>query len=187
METFNFKRAFLVGLILALILSAIVGIYIFIKGEFGELENKILITTGSLSVYSLLGLCSALEHGQQKLRLFSVIGMILSLLAFIFSLFIIWQYPQAKGVAETFMLLTIFTFSFAHMSLLFLLKVDSALVKYSLYTTFVFIIIVALMLSFIVIFHYEEEIFFKFLGVFAILDALGSIVTPLLHVSRQKT
>ena len=183
----NYKRIFLLTLIVALVLSALVGIYVFLLGDFGDLENKILLTTASLAVFSLLGLCSALIYYNKKLRPLSVLGMSFSLLGFTFSLAIVWQFPQYRVVAETFMILTILSFSIAHTSLLLMLKIKYPLVRYSLYSTIFFIVIVAMMLSYVVIFHYDEDgLFFRLLGVFAILDVLGSIVTPLIHVIKER-
>ena len=177
----------MLALIVALVVSALVGIYIFLLGDFGDIENKILLTTGSLAVFSLLGLCSALVYHNKKLRLLSVLGMSFSLLGFIFSLDIVWQFPQSKGIAETFMMLTILSFSIAHTSLLLMLKIKYPMVRYSLYSTIFFIVMVAIMLSYVVIFHYDEDgLFFRLLGVFAILDVLGSIITPLIHVIKER-
>lgn len=187
MKKLNYKRVFLLALITALILSALVGIYIFLIGNFGEMENKILLTTVSLAVFSLLGLCSALVHDSKNLSSFSILGMCFSLLGFIASLEIIWQIKPSPRVAELFMILTILAFSFAHISLLLLLKIKYPIVKYALYSTLTFIVIVALMLSYVVITHYDSEgLFFRVLGVFAILDVLGSIVTPLIHVIKER-
>ena len=114
MDRLNYKRFFLLALIGALVLSALVGIYIFLIGDFGDMENKILFTTISLAVFSLLGLCSALVHGNKNLSLFSILGMGFSLSGFIASLEIIWQINPSPRVAEIFMLLAILSFAFAH-------------------------------------------------------------------------
>jgi hypothetical protein len=188
MNRLNYKRIFLLALITALILSALVGIYIFLVGDFGELENKILATTVSLAVFSLLGLSSALVHDHNNLSSFSILGMSFSLFGFITSLEIIWQIIPFSKEAELFMILTILSFSFAHISLLMLLKIKYPVVKYSLYSTIAFIVIVALMLAYVVIAHPDTEgIFFRLLGVFAILDVLGSIVTPLIHIIKERS
>ena len=82
----NYKRVFLIALIGAMVLSALVGIYIFLIGDFGDTENKILVTTLSMAVFSLLGLCSALAYDKRYFSLFSILGMGFSLLGFIASL-----------------------------------------------------------------------------------------------------
>ena len=187
MDRLNYKRFFLLALIIALILSALIGIYIFLIGDFGDMENKILFTTFSLAVFSLLGLCSALVYTNKNLSTFSILGMSFSLLGFISSIEILWQLVPFQKEAEIFMLLTILSFSFAHVSLLLLLKIKYPMVKYALYSTLVFIVMVAAMLSYIVITHYDEEgLFLRLLGVFAILDVLGSIITPLIHVIKER-
>jgi hypothetical protein len=188
MKRLNYRRFFLLALIIALVFSALVGIYMFLIGDFGDTENKILMTTLALAVYSLLGLCSAQVHGKQSLSVFSILGMVFSLFGFIASLEIIWQIVPSLREPEFFMLLTILSFSFAHISLLLLLKISYPMVKYALYSTLSFIVIVAIMLSYVVITHYDTEgLFFRLLGVFAILDVLGSIVTPLIHLIKERS
>lgn len=187
MDRLNFKRFFLIALIGALVLSALVGIYVFLIGDFGDTENKILTTTLSLTVFSLLGLCSALAYHKRNFYLFSILGMGFSLLGFIASLEIIWQVVPFQKEAELFMFLTILSFSFAHISLLLLVKIKYPMVKYAFYSTLGFIVIVAAMLSYVVFTHYDTEgLFFRLLGVFAILDVLGSIVTPLIHIIKER-
>ena len=183
----NYKRVFLIALIGAMVLSALVGIYIFLIGDFGEMEDKILLTTVSLAVFSLLGLCSALTNHKKNFYLFSILGMGFSLMGFIASLENIWQVVNFQKEAELFMFLTILSFSFAHVSLLLLVKIRYPMVKYAFYSTLGFIVIVAAMLSYVVFTHYDTEgLFFKLLGVFAILDVLGSIVTPLIQVIKER-
>lgn len=187
MQKLNFKKHFLVVLIIALILSAFVGIYIFLIGDFSQTETNILFTTLGLAVYSLLGLCSAMVYGKKRLNEFSIVGMSLSFLAFVGAVDVLWQIIEFDGEARLFLLMTIFSFSFAHASLMLLLNIKFTIVKYALYSTFFFILLVAIMLSYIVVFSYDTEgLFLKLLGVFAILDVLGSVVTPLLNFIKAK-
>ncbi len=89
-------------LIIALILSAFVGIYIFLIGDFSQTETNILITTLGLAVYSLLGLSSAMVYGKKRLNEFSIVGMSLSFLAFVAAVDVLWQIIEFDGEAGLF-------------------------------------------------------------------------------------
>ena len=183
MNNSRFKQVFLTILIVALSACALVGIYIFLVGDFGETESKVLITAISLSVFSLLGLCASFQV--ERAQLLSYGGMLLSLASFILSLNIVWQITESENMAKLFMLLVILAFSAAHVSLLLLLNIQDRIVRMSLYATFGFIAIVATMLCIVVIFNYDDEFYLRLVGVFAILDVLGSIVTPILNSVRK--
>jgi hypothetical protein len=81
----------------------------------------------------------------------------------------------------------ILTVSMAHISLLLQIHTKTHTIKYSLFGTILFISIVALMLIKGTINEFEEkEFFFRLLGVFAILDVLGTIATPILNKISDK-
>jgi len=83
MKKLNYKRYFLIALVGSLVVSAIIGIYIFLAGDFGEIENKILLTTVALAVFSLLRLCSALIYGKGGSSILSSLGMGSAILGFL--------------------------------------------------------------------------------------------------------
>jgi hypothetical protein len=75
---------------------------------------------------------------------------------------------------------------------LLLIRSENSVVKYSQVISVVFICIVALMLILFVlqvVEDYPGAFYIRLLGVFAILDALGTAVTPILHkvYSMQNT
>ncbi len=58
-ETWTLKQMILRMLIGALFLSALIGIYAFLFGDFCETEAKILLTTLSISYFSVTSLACA--------------------------------------------------------------------------------------------------------------------------------
>ena len=56
MNNFNLKRMFLYLLIGSISLSALLGIWAIISGEFGEFQTRILLTTLTVVSFSIFGL-----------------------------------------------------------------------------------------------------------------------------------
>ena len=79
------------------------------------------------------------------------------------------------------MISIILSASIAHSSLLLLITSRKTIVNVSLMLTLLFISIVALMLIILVLSRFDMnfEFYYRLLGVFAILDVLGTIVTPI--------
>ncbi|MCB0374840.1 MAG: hypothetical protein KDD04_02880, partial [Sinomicrobium sp.] len=70
----NYRKYFLTALIVALSVSALIGILVFLLGDFGETEMRILMTTLTIGGFSLTGLSSAVIYHRDRLRVFSVAG-----------------------------------------------------------------------------------------------------------------
>ncbi|MDQ3017093.1 MAG: hypothetical protein M3R25_10310 [Bacteroidota bacterium] len=182
MNQFNYKKYFLTTLVGALSISALIGIYIFLVGDFGETEGKILATTLSLGGFSLLGLACAASINKPKLRTFSKAGMIFSVIGLLLTISIIWEILDPDDTWMTTVMFLILSFSFAHVSLLLLISPKTKGVKIVLTATIVCIGIVAVMLIKTTFNEFNDgDFYLRLLGVFAILDALGTITTPILN------
>ena len=94
----------------------------------------------------------------------------------------IWEIIDFDDALKPAIIFIILALSIAHSSLLLLARSDKNLVNTSLTATIVFNIIVALMLIYLILVEFDDvdEFYFRLLGVFAVLDVLGTIVTPLL-------
>ena len=187
MADINYKKYFLRILILALSISALIGIIIFLVGEFGTTEIQLLLTTLAIAGYSLTGLGSSTIHNRTGFRLFSLIGMLISVLGFLTTIIFIWEIIDPDDMWQTVVIFIILSISMAHISLLLQTRPKSNRIKYALVGTIIFISIVALMLVKSTINEFEEnEFYFRLLGVFAILDVLGTITTPILNRISEK-
>jgi hypothetical protein len=189
-KNFNFKKTFLITMIISLSISALIGIFVFLFGEFGETEAKILLTTLSIGGFSLTGLCCSVLYEKKKYIGFSFLGMALSILGFLTSILVIWEFVNIfegwfniTGWGKLTLALIILAFSSAHSCLLLLINPEKSPVKYALFATLLFIGIVTLMLVLLIfeIINNPGEFYFRLLGVFAILNVLGTIVTPILN------
>lgn len=182
-QKFNFKKIFLVTMIISLSVSALIGIFVFLFGDFKETEFRMLTTTLAIGGYSLTGLCCSALYEKRKFTSLALFGMIISVIGFFYTVLVIWK---AIGIEDSWKALIIFVilaFSTAHSSLLLLIKPKKALVYGVLSATVIFILIVALMLIKPVLneFPGPGEFYYRVLGVFAILDVLGTILVPILN------
>lgn len=109
-ETLHLKKIFLMTVIVSLILAALVGVVIFLLGNFGEIEIKILSTTGLITGYSLLSLFFSWLYEKKKFKPFA--EAILASLVFDFIAVLIFIWGINTSYQET-----ILKFSFSFFSL----------------------------------------------------------------------
>ena len=180
------KRVFLVSLIASLSISALIAIFVFLFGNFGETEFKILFTTLTVGGYSLTGLCSSILYDRRKYLPLAFSGIIVSVIGFLITIGTIWEIVDFDDVWKSVIIFAILAVSLAHSSLLLLLKSTKNSVNVCLWATIIFIVIVAIMLIYLVLSEFNlhlyqiDEFFYRLLGVFAVLDVLGTIVTLIL-------
>jgi len=180
-ENTNFKKVFLITMIISLSISALIGIIIFLLGDFGEIEARILLTTLTIGGFSLTALCNSALYDKHRYVPFSTTGMIVAAIGFLITTLAIWEILDFSEIWKVIIISIILSVSIAHSSLLLLIKSRKTIVNVSLMLTLLFISIVALMLIILVLseFDMDFEFYYRLLGVFAILDVLGTIVTPI--------
>jgi|TARA_Y100000034_G_scaffold52863_1_gene64956 hypothetical protein len=179
-ENTNFKKVFLITMIISLSISALIGIIIFLLGNFGEIEARILFTTLTIGGFSLTALCSSTLYEKHRYVPFSATGMIVAVVGFFITTLAIWEILDFEDIWKVIIISIILSVSIAHSSLLLLIKSRKTIVNVLLMLTLLFISIVALMLIIFVLgFDMDFEFYYRLLGVFAILDVLGTIVTPI--------
>lgn len=182
-QHFNFKKIFLIILITSLSISALIGIFIFLMGKFEQTEVKLLLSTLAVGGYSLTSLCCSILYEKRKFIHLAFYGMLISIIGFIYTLSIIWKLINYDSLElKILVIFIILSSSIAHACLLLLIKPNKITIKKILFMTIVFIFIVALILIIMILTNFElyEEFSFRLLGVFAILDVLGTIITPIL-------
>lgn len=185
----DLKKLFLKSLIVSLSASGLLGIFIFLFGKFGETEIRLLLTTLSIGGCSLTGLCCATIYPSENYKIFSVIGIVIAGLCFIFTLFVIWSsdFDHFENTWKILLSFIVLTTTFAHMSLLLNIRIVNQLVMNVLIATLLFISIVACMLLILIFCEFDcGEFFFRLLGVFTILVILGTIVTPILNKTQKQ-
>lgn len=188
MNNINFKKYFLRTLVVALSISALIGIFIFLVGDFGETEIRLLLTTLVIGGYSLAGLCSSTIQNRNELRAFSLMGILVSIIGFVITILALWEIIDFNDIWRLMLVFIILSVAIAHISLLLQIRPKTDSIKYSLIGTIFFISIVAFMLIKAILNGFNEsDTFFRLLGVFSILNVLGTIATPIMDRTIKKT
>ena len=125
MKGADLRKTFLYVLIGSVAVSAVFGIAVILFGDFGEFEVRVLMTTLTVAVTSILGLACGASIETGRGRNMPIAGIILSILAALGMLLIIWD---ALDDNETFIksTLTLVTLAVAcsHLCLLRLARLD---------------------------------------------------------------
>lgn len=190
-QEINLKRTFLYTLIASIAVSALIGIWIILLGNFGWFETRILCTTLTVVGTSLLGLaCGAyLESPQARnsaLRFVPVLGIALSFISAFIGLWLIWFSSNTSSEPEaTYKVLAvsiIFAFSLAHLSLLSLAKLSKKF-GWALPLAYVSILTLASILSALIILepHSEDSLVLRLIGVLTVVDAAITVMIPVFH------
>ena len=183
------QKIFLKSMVLFLALSAIFRIFSVLTGFFDKFLAMILITTFSLGVYSLIGLCCAPMLDRPELRALGICGIAASILGggFVIVTNLLLFYLTDHVEDGVFILIGRFLFliiaiAIAHISLLMRIKTNHSLVIIARWCTITAITVVALhLLSLTLNFKIMEESWRLFL-IFGILNVAGTIATPILHL-----
>lgn len=195
MENVNSKKFFFYLLICSIALSALMGIWAILSGEFGDLQARVLGTTLTIVGTSILGLaCGAyLESPYSRgktTRFVPVAGIILAVLSAAITLWLIWGASGwlDSAVYKTLFVALIFSFSFAQLSLLSLARLAKRF-RWATTTAYVVILLLASIVSAIIIIepHSEDYITARLIGVLAVVDAAITVMIPIFHrLSRSE-
>ena len=179
----NSRRLFLYLLIGSVGVSALIGIGVLLVGNFGSLEVRILMSTLTVTVLSILGLvCGAyLESGRGKYLPIS--GIILSIVSALMCFLIIWDVlDDSEPFIKTFLTCVLLATACSHLSLLSLARLDR---RFSWTRITAAVCVVLLCAIFLYILWFEpiggSDLIYRVLGVLGILLASITIVTPILH------
>jgi hypothetical protein len=181
-DSFPLKRIFLLTLIVTLCISALIGVYAFLFGQFGDMEIKILLTTLSISYFSIISLACAAAFEMRRGSILAPIGLIVSLLGIMLFLPGIWgECFDSEAYAKTMGIVAIAGFAFAHFCLLAIVPLETSK-RWTFYATSAFIFALAIHLSSWIIFEFDnEEWHIRIAGILGILDGCGSLIVPILY------
>ncbi|MDM7923253.1 MAG: hypothetical protein QUS14_13210 [Pyrinomonadaceae bacterium] len=183
MKGADLRRSFLYLLIGSVAISAVFGIGVVLFGDFGEFEVRVLMTTLTVAVTSILGLaCGAcIEAGRG--RKLPLAGIVLSILAAAALLLIIWN---ALDDNETFIksTLTLVTLAVAcsHLSLLRLARLDRKF-QWSYSVAFGCDWLLAAIILYLMWLEPQgdSDLVFRVMAVLSIVIAAVTVVTPVFH------
>lgn len=165
--------------------AALMGIIALLSGgEFGQTEGRVLLTTLLVGVVSVAVLCYLATAGK-PFQSVGIAGGVAVAVPFLLGLALIWGGDTADQpwLYKPFGVFSVVAATLAQASLLLALcEKGRPLVRRILTATLVFAAAVALMTSYLVVFEDQGvgDWYFRFLGVVAILDVLGTVTVAAL-------
>jgi hypothetical protein len=178
------KRLLLYSVVGTLVLAALVGIYVLLFGTFGKTEEKILLTTLSISYFSVTSLACAAAWEKGR-RVLSVPGFLFSVAGFGLLLPSVWaEWFDYDPISKITAVLAIFSFSFAQVCLLSLVTLERRAV-WVFYAAVGAILALAALVSVMIVLD-KAGWLLRVAGAVAILDGCLSLCIPVLHRLGRK-
>ena len=184
----NLKRLFLYLLIASVAVSAAMGIGVLLIGEFGELSTRVLMTTMTVTVTSILGLACGAYYESGRGRYLPLAGIVFSIVAALMTFLIIWDVlDENKTFTKATVTMMMLAVSCSHLSLLSIARLDRRF-AWSRIAAFVFVAVLNAILLFILWFEPESDgdVISRIIGGLSILIASITVMTPVFHkLSRE--
>lgn len=177
------QRTLLLGFVACLAFCGLIGIYFLIVGQFGTFEVRILGTTASIGGASILALAAAVAWETRRWPPLGLLGMIAPALALVLVLTEIWdiaprtsfdRYERLVGSA------CVLAVALPHICLLALARLHRAY-EWTRFATTASVVTLASLIMFVIWNEPRDDAWPRIIGIFAILDACGSIAVPILH------
>lgn len=180
-------RIFLFALVGCLMLGAILAIVSLVTMRMSEFQGRILLTTFSLGVYSLLGLCCSFLIERKRYAVFGMLGVVVAFCGVLFAVATTWEAVSSfQFVIQGRICFLVVASSFGHASLLLLLETKQSLVIALRWGTILMIAAVAGLLVILCLDPSLIESLWLFLALTGVIDVFGTVSTPLLHLATRK-
>ncbi|MCD9188762.1 MAG: DUF4315 family protein [Pyrinomonadaceae bacterium] len=189
MNNINLKKFFLYLLIGSVALSAILGIGVILFGDFGEFETKILLTTLTITITSILGLACGACLEAKRGKILPYAGIFFASVAAILFIIFIWNDFQGGEIpVKTAMSALILAVACSHISLLSIARLDKKFL-WSRYAVHVAVWSLSTFLLYLIWFEqgFNSDLVPRTLGVLSIVIAALTIMTPIFHKLSQQT
>lgn len=178
-ETSAFRRVAATLTIGSFTIAALMGIYALLgAGDFGETEARILLTTLVVGCTSICVLCYLATAGTRWAAV-GAFGGFTAILPTVTALVLVWSDwdgGDAEPLVQTFGVGVVVAVTFAQVCLLLVLAGQRRQLALVLWATVAMSAAVAALVSALITEVIDEDIW-KLLGVVAILDVLGTLVT----------
>lgn len=191
----SLKTFFLYLFVCSIVLSALMGIWAIISGEFGDLQGRVLATTSTVVGASILGLaCGAFLESPRSRGLpasaVPIFGIVLTLISALIMFWLIWASNSwaSDGIIKALAATSLFALSFAQLSLLSMARLSSRF-RWSIVLAYLVILSLASLISAIIVFElYGDGGFIgRLIGVLAVIDASMTVMIPIFHrLSRDE-
>ena len=181
------RRFFLTIIVGSLIVTALLGIIAIISNGLGDSGSKVLTTTIVVDIAAILALCCAGKTSEQLHKTIQFVGVLSSLVALVLVIYLIWAGSLfdsgGEGIVRAFGVFSVLAVASAHACLILPLMGYNQTTRTIVRSTLLFIAAVAeLLINYIAIPGFNPgEGYAKAIGVFLILDVLGTILIPLVR------
>ena len=179
-QNWPLKQTLLRILVGAVILSALIGIYAVLFGKFGKTELKILLTTLTVSYFSVTSLACAAAFEKRIFPWLTVPGLATACIGFLTFVYCIWAEHDSGRYANSMITLGLFSFSFAQACLLSLAKLGPRF-QWVLYFTLGSIFAGAGLILHMIVFQFRNEMVIRLAVLIGILDGCGTLSIPVLY------
>ena len=175
----DIRRIVLAVTITSFSVAALMGISALLgAGELGETSVRVLLTTVAVGSGSVLTLCCLVVLGG-RFGWAGAIGFLVVLMTTGFALVLIWSVSDdvAEGVIETFVVAVVASVTLAQVCLLLGLAAARRSLAWMLWSTVGLALVLAVWVSSLIYREDADDSQLRVLGVIAILDVLGTLVT----------
>lgn len=181
------QRSLLYTFIFSLSLCGLIGIVILLRGQFSTLEGRVLATAMAVGAASILAMASAVAWETRRWPPVGPAGMLAVALALALVLSMVWDL-RPTGAGLTFERLTgtfgVVAVALSHVALIALARLHQRFEGVRLGTVGAIVVLAGLIIR-AVWWEPTDDLWPRLIGVFAILDACGTVAVPILHrVSR---
>jgi hypothetical protein len=187
------RRVAVWTVVVALVITALIGIYTIVSGELGETQSKVMLTTLAVAGFSVLALCH-LAIVERDVKAVGWIGIGMSAVALLSATILIWwnfdDYSYQPGgvymnITKSFAISGLAALSLAHANLMLLLKTAPLRwIQSSLSVALILITIVPTLVIPVILTDGNfppqsfQDVYWRFFAVILILDALCTIALP---------
>jgi uncharacterized membrane protein HdeD (DUF308 family) len=175
------KKTALWFLIASVAISAVLGIWAILSGDFGELQGRVLLTTLTITGASICGLACGAYWETGRYRHLPEMGIFFTLAGAGVVIFGIWSKTSDIGFWKIAAINCLVAIATAHVSLLSLARLSSRY-RFALVVAYVLAYLLAALLIVAMFAESNKSNWFpRLIGVVSILLAAVSLVVPIFH------
>lgn len=177
------QRTLLLGFISSIACCGLVGVYCLLIGRMGSFEEKVLGTTSVVGAASILGLASAIPWERRRWHPLGPLAMTSVALALVLVLVAIWAdrlWIRWPTFWKPMSIACVFGVALPHIGMLSLARLRRQYERARSWT----IVATALLASQIIVsiaVEPEDDLWFRVMGILAIVVVCGTIAVPILH------
>jgi FtsH-binding integral membrane protein len=176
------QRTLLLGFIFSIVGCGLVGIYCLSVGTIGFLEARILATTGAVGAASILAMASAVPWERRRWHPIGPLGILAVSVSFVLSQVLTW-YAKAldsEALVKAFFISIVVAVALPHIGLLAMAQLKRQWTMVQIATVAVIGILAAQIILSVAL-EVSDGTWYRFLGIFSIIVACGTVSIPILH------